>query len=139
MLLSARFLINVCGVNSFVYSENSPITVGDAADIYIQIVDKSLDLPEAGFFPPYRRYMPLAGSTLTVEFVSTDSSRRYVKTATQPFPTLDPSIWMFSILSTEKVGPGNVQLKLTLTEPGKSPVRGLVQPGLAVNALSVFP
>lgn len=131
MLLSARSLIDVTGVNSF---EIGPtvFTQGDTQYVYLQLVDNSLDRPEQGYNPSGRRYCPAASSTLTVQINSIDSTKTYTKTATQPYPTLDASIWRISISSTDQIV-GSPDLLLTLTESS------VVRRGRVQGAISVHP
>ena len=68
-----------------------------------------------GWNPPGRRYMPASGATLQVTFLSLDSNKQVARTATQPFPTSDPSIWRVQMLSTDGLV-GTVNVLLTLTE-----------------------
>jgi len=116
MLLSCRFLTDVAGVNTFQVSPQAEINAGDAQTLYIQLIDASLDRADQGFSPAGRRYMPPAGSTLSLLFSNIDDAKKLTRAATQPF-SLDPSIWAIPILSTDPLA-GTVTLKATLVEPG---------------------
>lgn len=131
MLLSARILKDVAGVNSFEYTNTvGEMTEGDSQTLYIQLIDASLDTPGQGFNPNGRRYVPASGATLSLVFGNIDDAKKVMRAATQPFPG-DLSIWSVSILSTDKLR-GTVSLSLTLTEGVK------VTRGRIANALSVY-
>ena len=130
MLLSARPLRDVASVNNFRPADRWQMMEGDAPSLYLQLIDKSVDLPVENFNPPYRRYMPVAGATLQVTVMSNDMAKEIVRFATQPFP-LDPSIWRLNLLSTDPVR-GTVSMKLKLTEGGMV-TYGQMQPALDVN------
>src|SRR5512133_3763167 len=116
MLLSARPLNSVNDVNHFDTVTVLEMTQGDTSDIYLQLVDVSVD---KSFDPSGRRYMPLAGATLQVTIQDIDSGTTIVASATQPFAN-DTSIWRV----THNVGAGvdlsaligTYALKLKLTE-----------------------
>lgn len=130
MLLSARMLNDVSGVNSFVQVSEASWYEGDASTLYFQLVDKSLDTDMQGFTPAGRRYMPEALSTLTVQIQNIDTNKVYTRTATQPY-SQDPSIWSISILATDAIH-GSPQLLLTLTEPSRT-ISGIVR-----NAVKIY-
>ena len=114
MLLSARLLQDVNSVNSFRPAQAAILTEGDACSVYFQLVDMSVDRAIEGFNPPGRRYVPAASATLMVTVDSLNLAKQLVRAATQPFAQ-DPSIWLLSIMATDKVR-GSAPLKLTLTE-----------------------
>lgn len=116
MLLSARALQDVANVNSFEPATTVQMTAGDAGTFYFQLIDKSLDLSNQGFSPAGRRYMPAAGSTLSVKIMSINDALTVTRVATQPFP-LDPSIWSIPLLATDMLN-GSYSMRLTLTEGG---------------------
>lgn len=103
---------------------------GDAPTLYLQLLDKSVDLPIEGFSPPYRRYMPAAGATLQITITSNDMAKEITRFAAQPFSS-DPSIWRLNLLSTDPVR-GTASIKLKLTENGVV-TYGQLQPALDVN------
>ena len=129
MLLSCRFLNKVADVNTFSYTNQLNFTQGDTVTVYLQLVDASVDLPSDGFNPPYRRYMPAVGATLQVTISNLDQSKQIVRFASQPFP-LDPSIWSFPILATDKVV-GTISILLKLTEGG------VITYGTAIGGIGV--
>lgn len=130
MLLSARVLNDVANVNSFEVATVLSWTEGDAVDVYLQLVDASLDTDMKGFYPAGRRYMPPATSTLSVQIQNLDSAKVINRLAIQPFPE-DASIWKVSVLATDLIH-GSPQMLLTLTEPTK------VTKGLVKNALKIY-
>jgi hypothetical protein len=125
MLLSARILNDVGGVNTFSYAQVAEFTEGDAPTIYFQLIDESLDRDSR---PAGRRYMPAAGATLQVVIHNIDDAKTATRFATQPFAQ-DPSIWSISLLTTDTVR-GTCSVKLTLTEGAK------VTRGTASNVIS---
>lgn len=129
MLLSVRPLKDVGGVNVFRPAERFYLTVGDAPYLYFQLIDKSLDLAEEGFKPPYRRYAPAVSATLQVTLESIDTDKVLVRYATQPY-TQDPSIWRLALLSSDILR-GTVVMKVKLVE-GAATVYGVLQPALEV-------
>jgi hypothetical protein len=132
MLLTARLLQDVGGVNVFRPADRIAFTEGDPQDVYFQLVDASLD---TDLKPSGRRYAPAAGAVLQVTVISIDSSKQFTRVASQPFPQ-DPSIWKLSILSSDKVA-GTVSLGFQLTEGGA--VRtGRLQPALDVRSQSTY-
>lgn len=133
MLLSARMLENVSGVNAFARVNEVSFTEGDTPTVYFQLVDLSLDRAEEGFAPAGRRYVPAAGALLQVVLDNIDSARRITRYANQPFAQ-DPSIWAVPILPADQIV-GTVNMRLTLTE-GQRTTKGLVQAALAVHGLS---
>ena len=117
MLLSARVLKDVSSVNSFQHDLNLSWTQGDALDVYIQLLDASLDRADQGFNPGGRRFCPAAASTLSVVLENLDDAKKITRMATQPFAG-DASIWKLVINASDKIQ-GTPQMRLTLTEGAK--------------------
>ena len=134
MLLSARLLSDVCGVNRYSYADNVVLMESDSATIYLQLVDISV---EPNLRPEGRRYMPVALSTLAVTMKSHDTGATVSKTATQPFPQ-DPSIWSFDLTATNTL-PGTDSLQLALSEPTDDPEAPKVTNGWVQSAITVRP
>jgi hypothetical protein len=133
MLLSARMLNGVADVNHFEVVPTLEFTQGDAPDIYFVLVDASVEKTKD---PAYRRYCPAALATLQVTLRNVDSSISLTKTATQPFPTADTSIWKVSFNSVSDAAAiaglkGTYALKLVLTEGTK------VTTGFASQAINI--
>lgn len=131
MNLSTRFLSNVANVNSFIYVDRPTFTEGDTSDVYLQLIDKELDTPAFNYYPPYRRFVPIAGSTLIVVLMSLDSTRVVTKAATQPFVG-DASIWKFSVTPSDRLR-GSVNMRIQLNQNGVI-TNALIQP--AINILA---
>lgn len=129
MLLSARFLNDVANVNSFEYAQVGQFTRGEAASVYFQLIDASLDGALRGFEPSGRRYIPATGATLSVVVNSIDDGKKITRFATNPFPN-DTSIWKLDFLPTDKID-GTATMQLTLTE-GSVVRKGLVKNGLRI-------
>jgi hypothetical protein len=150
MLLSYRFLTDVASVNSFEVVSAAEINAGDTQDLYIQLIDASVDRAEQGYSPAGRRYMPSASASMVVTFTNRDTGpsiagdfdasprlnptvpREIVRSAVQPFPG-DASIWKIPLLASDPLR-GTVQMKLVLTEI--SPARTLTvtpAPGLMLR------
>ena len=150
MLLSYRFLVDVANVNSFEVVSAAEINAGDAQDLYIQLVDASVDRAEQGYNPAGRRYMPAAGATVSVTFTNLDTGpsvqgdfqasprinpttpSKVVRTALQPFSN-DGSIWKIPLLASDPLK-GTVQMQVALTEV--TPARTLTvrpSPGLMLR------
>jgi hypothetical protein len=108
------------------------MTEGDSLDVYFQLVDLSRDRAVDGFVPEGRRYVPAAAATLTVVLQNIDDARKVTKTATQPY-SQDPSIWKFSISSSDTIR-GTVNAILTLTE-GSKVTKGLLSNAIGVQGL----
>lgn len=124
MLLSARMINDVSGVNAFTPVSVLEFTEGDAPTIYFQLVDLSKDKSEQGFNPPGRRYIPASGATLQCAIVHPDDTKKLTRFATQPF-VQDGSIWALTLTTTDFVR-GSVDLLLTLTE-GPKVTRGAIR------------
>lgn len=116
MLLSARILTNLNGVNDFDYDTEMRFFEGDGPTIFLQLMDMSRDKAVDGFNPAGRRYVPAAGSVLSVTFDSIDDAKKVTRFAVQPYPSLDGSLWRVDLLPTDPVR-GTVTLRLLLTEP----------------------
>ena len=150
MVLSFRFLNDVNSVNSFESAASASISAGDTQDLYIMLVDSSLDRTDQGFNPAGRRYMPPATTSLTCTFTnagtgpSTPQSGfdlgyrlnptvpvNFVRTATQPFAG-DASIWMIPLLASDPLN-GTINMKLIMTEPTRV-LTAAMRPGLVLRA-----
>jgi len=132
MKLSARVLQDLSSVNVFRAVNDLSWTEGDTLTFYIQLIDASADTTAEGFNPPGRRYCPAASATLSVVLESTDDTRQVTKTATQPYATLDSSIWAVSITSTDLIR-GSPQMRLSLTQSA------VVTRGLVKGAIKIYP
>jgi hypothetical protein len=108
---------DVGSVNIFEYQNEIKLSAGDQLTVYMQLIDRSVDGPAKGFNPPGRRYCPAASATLTVVLNNVWTGGLLTKVATQPYPTLDASIWSFTIASADPIG-GTIDLLLTLNESG---------------------
>lgn len=119
MLLSARMLNDVGGVNSFDYVQIAQASSGDTVDIYFQLIDasKNQSSPNSVWSPTGLRYMPAAGATLQASLKSIDDAKTVTRFCAQPFAQ-DGSIWKLSMLSTDTIA-GTFGLTLTLNEGGK--------------------
>lgn len=126
MLLSADFLKDVCDVNSFEYASNMEWTENDVLTLTMQLMDASLDTASQGYFPPGRRYVPAAGSTLSVIIENIDDAKKITRLATQPYAQ-DGSVWQLQIFATDKIR-GTPQIRLVLTEPSKT-TYGIIKAG----------
>jgi hypothetical protein len=132
MLLAAKILNDVAGVNNFEYDATFRFTEGDTVNLYFQLFDASVQ----GDGAPGRRYMPAVGATVSVVFGSIDDTKRLTKVATQPF-TQDPSIWSVAITATDSIK-GTSDLVLKLNEGGKI-TTGFIRQGISVSpALGSF-
>jgi len=140
MRLSAIFLNDLANVNNYRESEHFEMTEGDSATVYIQLRDVSVQTTFEGYKNPGRRYVPTAFGgltpppvTLEVKIDTMDDAQAVLltKTAIQPFPTTDPSIWQFSILSTDPVK-GTRRLKLKLVD-ATGTINGVVNSAILVT------
>lgn len=118
MVLSARILNDVNGVNSFDYCNQAEWVAGDTVTLFFQLVDASKDRMEKGFVPAGRRFVPAAGATLSVTLTNIDDAKVVTRNAAQAYSTLDGSIWSVSILSTDTIS-GTCDLVLSLNEGGR--------------------
>jgi hypothetical protein len=114
MKFTGRPLINVSGVNDFLYSTQLEFYSGDAVTFYLQLVDLDRNQGQFGFNPAGLRYCPVTGATLSITFTNIDTSKQFSRIATQPF-SQDASIWAVSILPTDPVN-GTVSVRGNLTE-----------------------
>lgn len=131
MILQARPLQDVGGVNSYRYGQNFEFTEGFSGILYFQLCDASKDTLGDGFRPAGRRYMPASGATLSVSIMNIDDAKVITRACTQPYPT-DGSIWSVTIMDTDQIR-GTASLKLVLTE-GAVVTRGLVNGLFRVTA-----
>lgn len=132
MILSARFLDGVADVNNFNTRQLLELMAGEPVTIYLQLVDATKDTISQGFPLSGRRYMPATGAVLSVIVDNIDDAKKYTKICSQPFPTTDPSIWSFSLLATDFLGPATQNLRLVLTE-GAVTRRGMVKNAFRVE------
>lgn len=132
MVLSARFL-DLANVNAWRPLTQGQMVQGDPVTLYLQLMDVGVLLPSEGFNPSGRRYCPPAGSTLQVTLVNIDSNKQVARMASQPFATLDASIWGLTMMSTDPIE-GTVSLLLTLTEPGPVVKHGSAAAALLINS-----
>lgn len=133
MVLSVRVLSDVTSVNSYEYVDRGSWTKGDTTTLYIQLIDATKDRAERGFVPAGRRYCPASGATLTVTIDSLDSAKKITnRVATQPYPTLDPSIWAVAITSADTIQ-GTCAIRVTLTQSG------VVTKGSKEAAIDIYP
>lgn len=116
MLLSCRFLNAVKDVNTFEYADAIEYYQGDQQQLFIQLVDASLDKTREGFNPPGRRYMPAAPANLFVTFRNINDVKVVRRAGVQAFPTSDPSIWSIPILSSDPLD-GTISMTVELYEP----------------------
>lgn len=136
MLLSAHLLKNVSGVNSFEYTQSVRGHRDEPVDVYFQLIDADRE-PNKGlglYAMKGLRYMPAAGSTLECKLQSIDDSLTVTRFASQPWPTLDPSIWRLQLLGTENIV-GTFALQLTLTDSGVIR-RGSIQQAVVLQSSS---
>jgi len=131
MLLSARILNDVASVNSYEHAQAGEFTQGDAASVYFQLTDASLDGAIHGFNPSGRRYIPATGATLQVVVDNIDDGKKITRTATNPFPD-DRSIWKLDFIASDTIS-GTCSMQLTLTE-GLLIRRGLVKNALRISS-----
>jgi hypothetical protein len=135
MLLSARPLVDLNGINSWEPSTQWLMTEGDSTTLAMQLIDASLDRPDQGFMPSGRRYIPDANATLVVMIENIDDQKKIQRIATQPYPQ-DGSLWTVTILPTDPIR-GSPQVRLTLTE-GSKVTRGLLRCVLKVQPAGNF-
>lgn len=131
MILSARILQSVGGVNDFTYADQFEMVEGDTPLIYFQLIDAAKDRAVDAFKPSGKRYVPASGATLSVVIDHIDDAKKITRAATQPFPG-DPSIWTLQIMSVDNLR-GTRSLKLMLSESGVSK-NGFVKGAIRVEA-----
>lgn len=132
MLLSARILTDVSGVNSFSYANQAEWTAGDTVTLYLQLVDLTKDKALEGFVPGGRRFVPVSGATLRVTLTNIDDAKAITRSASQAYASLDGSIWAVSILASDTIQ-GTCDLVLALTQGG------VVTTGRAPAAVAIHP
>lgn len=101
MRLSAKPLRNYQSVNSFKEASEWAIRNGEPNDLYFRFID----LDQEGL-----RYIPTS-PTVQVTFVKRDGTS-LIKTATSVSAS-DLSLWKVSLLETEEVVTGNVQISIS--------------------------
>lgn len=104
MKLSAKFLKNVSNINTFQYVNQWDISEGSANRLYFQIIDKLKD--SLRFITQATTY------SVSVTFLSIDSSSEITKVATQPFAD-DKSIWYIDLSASEVPNSGAVKFSIT--------------------------
>jgi hypothetical protein len=117
MVLSFQPLESVTDVNHFTPVPAWRLTAGDTPTLYFQLVDAS----RGGC-----RYVPASVSYLQVALHNIDDAKKLFKTATQPWPLQDPSIWAITLAPGDACV-GTPDILLTLTEfaaPGLVAVTG---------------
>ena len=109
-----RLLEDVNSFNSFCEVEKFEHVNGNQEDIYFRLVQKkSTDCEECNSL----RYLPAAGSTITVEFDNIDQASVVSRAATQAYPNDDRSVWKVTVLAGEKISGA---MKIMLTEGGQT-------------------
>jgi len=107
--LGAQVLRAVVNQNSYDFANQFEHMQQSADELYIQLVNRDYNL---GGTPQGIRYLPAAGSVLTVTLPSIDAAKNKTYTAIQPFAG-DLSIFKILILATDDFGSGNILLSLT--------------------------
>jgi hypothetical protein len=133
MLLSARILQNVTGVNDWEVADEVRFTEGDSLYVFLMLTDLNKDKDIQRIRPSGRRYVPATGATLQVTVQSIDSAKTLVRIAVQPFAN-DPSIWKFQIMSTDSLR-GTYSIKLALTE-GATVTHGVMKNGVSAEPMN---
>lgn len=131
MLLTAKMLHNVAGVNSFSPTDALRFTEGDNTPLTFILMDATLD--DGG-----RRYVPPAGTTLQVTLFNVDDDIQIIRAASQPFSG-DLSMWRLALLTTDIIR-GTVTMGLRLTEPdgaGSKVIYGRLENALRVDSSEV--
>lgn len=129
MLLTAKMLHNVAGVNAFDSADALRFTEGDSTPLTFVLVDAALG---------GRRYVAPAGSTLQVTLFNVDDDIQIVRAASQPFSG-DLSMWRLTLLTTDIIR-GTVTMGLKLTEPdglGTKVIYGRLENALRVDSSEV--
>jgi hypothetical protein len=133
MILSARMMKDVSGVNNFSYTPTAETVQGNQTDVFFQLVDAGVDLPTTGLNPPFRRFCPSSVATLQVTFKSIDNAVTVCRFASPAFLTQDTSVWKLTIFATDNlVGTYTMFLKLT---DGSTITLGVCQMALQVLGL----
>lgn len=104
MKLSAKFLKNVSNINTFQYVNQWDISEGSANRLYFQIIDKLKD--DLRFITQATTY------SVSVTFLSIDTSAEIIKSATQAFAD-DKSIWYIDLTASEVPNSGAVKFSIT--------------------------
>ncbi len=139
MVLSARVLEAVASVNVFTFAKAAQTSAGSNFSLFLQLTDIAQLIMTQGWMPSGQRYCPPAGSILLVSVVAVDSNYQFQKVATQPFATLDASIWQVDFLPVDFPNGGTFSLRLQLTEPGPITKTGFVSLCLRVEPSSCPP
>lgn len=127
MLLSARILHHLTGVNDYELGEGYiQFTEGDGQTVHLQLVDLTKDKAQYG-----RRYCPPAGTTLVATIKHINDAKTIERPLTQPYATLDASIWVLTLLSSDQLV-GIRDIQLTLAEPTKT-YHGVVKGALRIE------
>lgn len=111
MRLGIQMLSNSSTLNNLALLNSVTITPGEILDVYFELVD--LDKQLVDNF--YQRYIPQAGSTLSVQFFSNNNIGNLTKPAIQPF-ALDNSIFTISLTANDTGVIQGANMKVTLTE-----------------------
>jgi len=133
MLLSARPMTDVQGVNAFAYTPTVEMTQGNSTDVYFQLTDASVDLPTSGANPPGRRFCPSPVATVQIIFKSIDNAVTVKRFAAPAFPTQDLSVWKVTIFPTDNLL-GTYVMFIRITD-GSTVTLGSVQMALQVQGL----
>ena len=115
-MLQLRMLDAVSSVNAFRHVTEISNAPGTPLSIYFQLVDTSQLLVQSALGPWINRYIPAAGSSMSVQFINLDSAKQFARVAVNPFAD-DRSIWRVNTLSTDPLL-GTISLSVTLTESG---------------------
>lgn len=107
MVLTAKTLDLVSGVNNYTTVNQLTILSGLNQNVYFQLVDCSQN--------PAVRYIPSAGATLAITVWNIDTNLQVTRMANQPYPG-DGSIWALPLLSSDPFVGGTPILKFALTE-----------------------
>jgi hypothetical protein len=99
-------------LNSLAYLNQVIINPGETYTVYFQLVD--LDQPRVANAPG-QRYIPVSGSTLSVQLNSINQANVITKIPSNPFAD-DRSIWSFNLSAAETAIAAGVNMNVTLTE-----------------------
>lgn len=133
MMLGARMMNDVGGVNVFKYCTQVQVFEGNRVDVFFQLADLSVDPPSTGLNPPYRRFCPSGSASLQVTFASIDDAVTVTRNASLAFVGQDTSIWKLTIFPTDKIV-GTFAMLLKLVDGGQT-LFGSVQAALQVIGL----
>ena len=111
MRLGIRMLSNSSTLNNLFYENQVQVLPGETATVMFQLIDesKASDKNQLG-----HRYIPASGSALTALITGLYTADT-TKVCTQPFP-LDPSIWQFTLSSTDTNTMSGVNIQFNLVE-----------------------